>query len=365
MAKIKEVVSFLEGLAPSSLQEGYDNAGLIVGSFNEEVTGVLVCLDSVEETIEEAINEGCNLIVAHHPIVFNGLKRFNGTNYVERTVIKAIQNKIAIYATHTNLDSVKDGVSWKIAEKLGLQNVRVLSPKGQRLFKLETYVPKDHVESVLNAMFNAGAGRIENYSECSFTQKGVGSFNGNDDANPFVGTKGERHLEEEVKVEVVVGVDEKFKVIGALNEAHPYESVAYYLLAVENAHPTQGLGVIGELSEESEAIAFLGHIKEVMQAGMVRYTNPVKTNVKRVAVCGGSGSFLLSTAKKAGADIFLTADFKYHEFFDAEKQIVIADIGHYESEQYTSELLSEKLSQKFSTFAVRISAINTNPVNYL
>ena len=365
MTKIKEVVSFLDGVAPSSLQEEYDNAGLIVGDFNEEVTGILVCLDSVEETIEEAIKEGCNLIVAHHPIVFIGLKRFNGSNYVERTVMKAIQNKVAIYATHTNLDSMKDGVSWKIAEKLGLRNVRVLSAKGKRLLKLEAYVPKDFAAGVLEAMFSAGAGRIDNYSECSFSQEGTGSFKANEDARPFVGAKGERHLEKETKVEVVVGTDEKHKVIAALNKAHPYESVAYYLFSLENTHPTQGLGVIGDLAEERETMLFLGQVKDIMKAGVVRYTSPLKTNVKHVAVCGGSGSFLLSTAKKAGADIFLTADFKYHEFFDAEKQIVIADIGHYESEQYTSELLSEILSQKFSTFAVRISAINTNPVNYL
>ena len=307
MTKIKEVVSFLEGIAPSSLQEGYDNAGLIVGDFNTDISGILVCLDSVEETIDEAIKCGANLIVAHHPIVFEGLKRFNGSNYVERTVIKAIQNNIAIYATHTNLDSVKGGVSWKIAEKLGLKNVSVLSPKSHRLFKLETYVPKDQFQHVLNSMFKAGAGNIDNYSECSFNMEGVGSFKANDQATPFVGEKGERHLETEVKVEVVVGEDDKYNVIKALKSAHPYETVAYYLFALENTHPTEGLGVVGELSEEMETLAFLGEIKKVMKAGVVRYTNPVENKGKAHCSLWRLRKFLAFGIKKGGGRYFFNS----------------------------------------------------------
>lgn len=365
MTKIKEVASFLDGIAPKSLQESYDNAGLIVGDFEAEVSGILVCLDSVEETIAEAVRVGANLIVAHHPIVFKGLKRFNGSSYVERTIIKAIQNNMAIYATHTNLDSVENGVSWKIAEKLGVKNVRVLSPKKGRLLKLETFVPDADAAAVMDAVFKAGAGAVENYSECSFSTKGEGTFLGNKKANPKVGMVGKRHTECETKIECVFTVDDKSAIVSALKKAHPYETVAYYLFNLENTHPTQGLGVVGELAEEEEVMKFLGKIKKEMHAGVVRYTHPVKPKVKRIAICGGSGSFLLSAAKKAGADLFLTSDFKYHEFFDAENELVIADIGHYEGEQYTSELLYDLLTQKFSTFAVRISAINTNPVNYL
>ncbi len=365
MTKIKEVTSFLDRVAPSSLQESYDNAGLIVGDYNATVTGIVVCLDSVEQTVEEAIRVGANLIVAHHPIVFKGLKRFNGSDYVQRTVIKAIQNNIAIYATHTNLDSVENGVSWKIAKKLGVRNLKVLSPKGGRLMKLETFVPGKDAETVMEAMFKAGAGSIGKYSECSFVTEGKGTFLANAGANPHVGEIGKRHQEQEIKVEVVFSVDDQSAVISVLLDTHPYESVAYFLFKLENEHPTQGLGVVGEIDQEQETLEFLSKIKEVMKAGVVRYTKPVKSMVKRIAICGGSGSFLLSAAKKAHADIFLTSDFKYHEFFDSENQLVIADIGHFESEQYTSELLYEILSQKFSTFAVRISAINTNPVNYL
>jgi dinuclear metal center YbgI/SA1388 family protein len=322
-------------------------------------------LDSLEETIVEAIKVGANLIVAHHPIVFKGLKRFNGSNYVERTVIKAIKNDIAIYAIHTNIDSVLNGVSGKIAQKLGVENISVLSPKSHQLLKLETYVPLDRSSTVLDALFLAGAGNVGNYSNCSFVSEGQGSFMAEIGTHPYVGEIGKKHLEREGKIEVIFPVHLKTGVISALLESHPYEEVAYNIFQMENKSRQQGLGVVGDLPEEMDVTDFLSVIKANMKAGVVRYTRPHKNRIKRVAICGGSGSFLLSEAKKAGADLFLTSDFKYHEFFDSENQIVIADIGHYESEQYTSELLYDFLTQKFSTFAVRISALNTNPVNYL
>lgn len=365
MILIKDVVSYLESIAPSRLQEGYDNAGLIVGEYETEVKGILICLDSIEATIDEAIASGTNLIVAHHPIVFKGLKRFNGNSYVERTVIKAIKNDIAIYAIHTNIDSVINGVSAKIAEKLGVENVSVLSPKETDRLKLETYVPVSKVKEVLNALFAAGAGAEGDYSDCSFTADGMGSFRPGVGADPYVGEVGELHQEPETKVEVTFSSSLKSKIIRELYAAHPYEEVAYNVFKLENISRNEGLGVVGTLASSIDVDVFLNRIKTNMKAGVVRYTQPVKKEVKRIAICGGSGSFLLSAAKKAGADLFLTADFKYHEFFDAENEIVIADIGHYESEQYTSELLYDFLTQKFSTFAIRISAINTNPVNYL
>lgn len=365
MTKIKDVISYLEDIAPSRLQESYDNAGLIVGDYDAEVTGVLICLDSIEETIKEANEVGANLIVAHHPIVFKGLKRFNGSNYVERTVIEAIKNDIAIFAIHTNIDSIINGVSGKIAEKLGVTNLSILDPKPREVLKLETYVPVSNLNDVLNALFKAGAGQEGDYSHCSYTSEGRGSFRALEGANPYVGKIGETHLERESKVEVVLPKSKRNQVVCALMESHPYEEVAYHLIRVENKSNTEGLGVVGELKEPMGTLAFLNVIKSEMNAGVVKYTKPVKSHVKRIAICGGSGSFLLSAAKKAKADLFLTADFKYHEFFDAENKLVVADIGHYESEQYTSELLSDFLTQKFSTFAVRISAINTNPVNYL
>ena len=365
MTKIKDVTNYLESIASLSHQESYDNAGLIVGDDNVDVTGILVCLDSIEETIDEAKKLGVNLVVAHHPIVFKGLKRFNGSNYVERTVIKAIKNDIAIYAIHTNLDNVPNGVNGMIAKKLGVENGRVLIPQQGKLIKLITYCPVNKVTEVLDALFAVGAGNIGNYSHCSYSSEGRGTFMANDEANPFVGNKGEVHKERETKIEVIVPIHLKSVVIDALLKSHPYEEVAYDLIPLQNTNFNTGGGVVGELKEEMSTIEFLEKIKEVMKAGVVRYTDILKPTIKTVAICGGSGSFMLSAAKKAKADLFLTSDFKYHEFFDAENQIVIADIGHYESEQYTSELLSELLTQKFSTFAVRISGINTNPVNYL
>jgi len=365
MVRIKDVTRYLESIAPLALQESYDNAGLIVGDSNTEVTKVLVCLDSVEDTIDEAVRLGANLIVAHHPIVFSGLKRFNGSNYVERTVIKAIKNDIAIYAIHTNLDNVPNGVNSIIAKKLGLKNVRILSPKKKGLQKLVTFCPEASLESVKRAIYNAGSGEIGNYSNCSFSVSGTGTFKANNDAQPFVGEIGEVHSENETRIEVVFPSHLQSQVVNALRKAHPYEEVAYDVYSLENTNQYIGSGVIGEVENPTEILAFLRIIKETMKAGMVRYTNIKKTQLNTVAICGGSGSFLLSEAKMAGADLFLTSDFKYHEFFDAENQIVIADIGHYESEQYTKELLADFLRQKFSTFAVRISEINTNPVNYL
>ena len=365
MTKIKDVTSYLESIAPLALQESYDNAGLIVGDFNTEVKGVLVCLDSVEDTVDEAIAQGANLIIAHHPIVFKGLKRFNGTSYVERTVIKAIKNDIAIYAIHTNLDNVPNGVNSIIAKKLGLQNLKILIPQKEGLTKLVAFCPELQAQEVLDAMFNSGAGNIGDYSNVSFQSTGNGSYQAKEGANPFAGVIGKQHTESEIKIEVIVPNHLSAKVVGAMIQAHPYEEVAYDLIPLNNTNTMVGGGVVGELPNEESTIDFLKHIKSQMNAGVVRYTKVLKPTVKRVAICGGSGSFMLSAAKRAGAEIFLTSDFKYHEFFDSENQLVIADIGHYESEQYTSELLSDFLTQKFSTFAVRISAINTNPVNYL
>ena len=365
MTKIKDITTYLESIAPLALQESYDNAGLIVGDLNTQVTGVLVCLDSVEATIDEAVEQGANLIIAHHPIVFKGLKRFNGSNYVERTVIKAIKNDIAIYAIHTNLDNVPNGVNSIIAKKLGLENIRVLIPQKEALTKLVTYCPVDKSKKVQEALFEAGAGNIGKYSHCSFNSEGRGTFKAGETATPYVGKVGEIHQEREVKIEVVVPNHLLTKVVASLLKAHPYEEVAYDMFLMQNEDPNIGGGAIGELRDEVSTMEFLQRIKDTMKAGSVRYTEVLKPTIKKVAICGGSGSFMLSAAKRAGAELFLTSDFKYHEFFDSENQIVIADIGHYESEQYTSELLSDFLTQKFSTFAVRISAINTNPVNYL
>jgi dinuclear metal center YbgI/SA1388 family protein len=363
--KASELISYLETLAPPSLQESYDNSGLIVGHQNTELTGVLISLDCTEDVVNEAIQLGCNMILSHHPIVFSGLKRFNGKNYVERTVIKAIQHNILLYAIHTNLDHVLDGVNGRIASQLGLINTRILAPKKNLLQKLVTFVPSAHAENVRNALFEAGAGAIGNYDQCSFNSTGEGSFRGNDETNAFVGEKGKLHFEPEIRIEVLLPAYSSSKIIDALKKAHPYEEVAYYLQAIENTRNEVGAGLIGELPEEVDTLEFLKSLKLTMRTGCVKYTLPHKHKVKRIAVCGGSGSFLLSNAIAANADVFITADFKYHQFFDAENSVIIADIGHYESEQFTMQFLADKLVDFFPKFATHLTRVKTNPVYYL
>lgn len=363
--QIKDILSEIEIFAPLAYQESYDNCGVQVGDVAAEVTGALLTLDVTEAVVDEAIAHNCNLIIAHHPLIFSGLKKITGRNYVERVVINAIRNNITIYAAHTNLDNVRAGVNNKIAEKLGLVNRRILAPVSGKLYKLYTFAPVTAADAVRDALFAAGAGHIGNYSECSFNTNGQGTFRAAANAQPAIGIAGgAREQVEETRIEVLVAEPVKGNVIKALKEAHPYEEVAYELIKIENSHQEIGAGIVGELREAITHEAFLALLKTNMQAAGIKYTAPVGMHVKRVAVCGGSGSFLLGNAIGAGADAFVTADFKYHQFFDAEGKIMIADIGHYESEEYTIEIFSEIIKKKFPNFAIRFSKINTNPVNY-
>jgi dinuclear metal center YbgI/SA1388 family protein len=363
--KVKDIVAAIEEIAPLSYQESYDNAGLIVGRYDWEITGALICLDVVEEVVEEAIEKGLNLIISHHPIVFKGLKRFNGNNYVERTVMLAIQNNIAIYAAHTNLDSVKGGVSDKMCDVLGLVNRKVLDPVSEDLKKIVTYVPSDKAEEVRKSLFEAGAGQIGNYDSCSFNSKGEGTFKANESATPYVGKQGELHYEAETRIETIFPKHLQGTIVSALFRSHPYEEVAYDIYALENKNPQVGLGMIGELEKPMDSFEFLKKLKDLFHCGAIRYTPIIKDTIRKVALCGGSGSFLLRKAMASKADIYISGDFKYHEFFDAEGKIIIADIGHYESEQFTREIFYEIVTKKFPNFAVRISEINSNPINYL
>lgn len=363
--KIKEVTSHLENLAPLPYQEDYDNSGLITGDPNWTVSGILVTLDCIESVVDEAIQQKCNLIVAHHPIIFRGLKKINGKNYVERVIIKAIKNDIAIYAIHTNLDNVQTGVNKKIAERIGLSNLKVLVPKPDTLHKLVTFVPEAHTAEVLNALHRAGAGNIGNYKNCSFQITGTGSFTPTDNANPKIGKHNQQEQVKENRLELILPKTDEKAILSALRASHPYEEVAYYITALENENEEVGSGVIGDLEEPLEPLDFLKRLKISMNTDCIRHTTLPKGKIKKVAVCGGSGSFLLPKAKTSGANAYVSADFKYHEFFDAEGRILIADIGHYESEQFTKELLKEVLEEKFPTFAVYFSKTVTNPISYL
>ncbi len=362
---IKEIVTSLEIFAPPVYQETYDNSGLLVGQADRGIEKVLVCLDSTEAVLDEAIALGAGLIVAHHPIIFSGLKRLNGKNYVERVVIKAIQNNIGIYAIHTNLDNVPHGVNQKMGEKLGLKNLQIIEPKTDSMLKLVTYAPSQFAEAVLQALFAAGAGHIGNYSECSFSTSGTGSYTANELATPFLGEKNVRHFEPEERLEVVVPIHQKSAIISALKKAHPYQEVAYDLFALQNTNHYLGAGMVGDLETPSDETAFLQFVKSALKTDCVRHTALLQKPVSKVAFCGGSGSFLLNNAIAAGADVFITADFKYHQFFDADGKILIADVGHYESEQFTIELLADYLMEKFPTFAVLKTGVNTNPIAYV
>lgn len=363
--RIKEVIDHLEQLAPRSLQEDYDNSGLLTGNPDWGVTGILVTLDCIEAVVEEAIEKKCNLIVAHHPIVFKGLKSLTGKNYVEQTIIHAIKNNIAIYAIHTNLDNVQHGVNQMICKKLGLENLQILAPRRGTLTKLVTFIPKKNSETVIQALHEAGAGQIGKYKDCSFRITGTGTFRPVGDAKPHLGETDKLEYAEEVRVEVIFPTHMESKIMKALKGTHPYEEVAHYLTQLNNENQEVGSGMVGDLKTAEEPLAFLKRLKSVMNTSCVRHTALLPQKVTKVAVCGGAGSFLLPQAIASGAHVYVSADFKYHEFFDANGKIIIADIGHFESEQYTKDLLVGVLKEKFHTFAINFSKTATNPLSYL
>ena len=360
---IGKIIESLEQFAPPAYQENYDNSGVITGIIDKECTGALISLDATEEIIEEAIAHNCNLVIAHHPIILSGLKSLTGKNYVERTIIKAIQNNICIYALHTNLDNVYGGVSFEMGRRLGLMNMRVLQPSANNLAKLVTYVPQSHLSLVMDSLFSAGAGKIGNYEECSFSVAGTGTFKPVNEAKPYVGQTNQRSSEPEVRVEFLIPLHQRNFMIKTLQNAHPYEEVAYEVVALLNQNNGVGSGVFGEFSEPLSPDQLLARIKDVF-GGCIRYTKSPLRELKTLALCGGSGSFLLEKAIAARADAYLSSDFKYHQFFDAPGRIFLLDIGHFEGEQFTMNLIHDFLIEKFPSFAARQSERSTNPVHY-
>lgn len=363
MPQIKEICSILESWAPPAYAESYDNVGLLVGDAEREVSGVLVSLDCTEEVVDEAVKKGCNMVVSHHPLIFKGLKNLTGKNHVERTVIKAIERGVALYAIHTNLDNVDSGVNHKIATKLELNDVSVLKPKSGRLQKLTVFVPRKDADGLREAIFSVGAGVIGNYSGCSFNLDGKGTFHPEEGANPTVGDVGQTQFEDETRIEIMFPDYLTGSVVAKMKQVHPYEEVAYYLHSLENENQYVGSGMVGNLSAPMSESEFLTFLKEKMDLGTIRHTH-YTGKIERVALCGGSGSFLLGDAKRAGAQVFITGDFKYHDFFHAEGELMIADIGHYESERFTIDLIADHLREKFTTFAIRLTEVNTNPIHY-
>ncbi len=362
--KLKKITAFLERQAPLLYQESYDNSGLQVGNYDMEVNGALVTLDITEEVVLEAINQGVNLVISHHPVIFGGLKSLTGKTMVERAVMLAIKNDIALYAAHTNLDSIREGVSGRICEMIGLKNTKILDPVEGMLRKLVVFVPEKEADKVRDALFESGAGVIGNYDSCSYNLNGEGTFRGGEDTNPFVGEKGKLHSEPEVRIETIFPLHLKGNVISAMISAHPYEEVAYDIYPLDNKYQEIGMGMTGQLEKEVTEEEFLEVLKKTFRTGVIRHSPFTGKKVKKIAVCGGAGSSLLRSAIAQNADVFVSGDFKYHQFFDAEGKILIADIGHFESEQYTRELIYDLLIKNFPKFAVRLSEVNTNPIKY-
>ena len=361
---VKEIIRELEKFAPTACAEDFDNVGLLTGSPGSEVSGILVTLDTLETVVDEAIEKNCNLIVAFHPIIFSGLKKLTGSNYVERAILKAIKNDIAIYAIHTALDNSFKGVNDMICEQLGLIERAILIPQPGTIKKLITFAPKKNAAEVREALFAAGAGTIGNYDHCSFNVAGSGSFRGNEESNPVIGRKGETHYEEEMQIGVTFPRHLEKNILNALFDNHPYEEVAYEVTTLENPNQHIGMGMTGILKEEMEEKAFLEQVKKTFGSGCIRHSALLEKPIKKVAVLGGSGSFAINQAIAAGADIFITADLKYHDFYKAEQRLVLADVGHYDSEQYTKTLLTTYLKKKFANFAVVLSNTETNPIKY-
>lgn len=363
--KILDIIAILEEMAPLAYAEDFDNVGLLVGDSGIESTGVLVCHDALEGVIDEAINKKCNLVVCFHPILFSEIKKITGKNYVERTVLKAIKNDIAIYAVHTALDNHSAGVNKIFCDALGLENTKILLPKQNFIQKLVTYTTLDNSEKVRNALFEAGAGRIGNYDNCSFNSEGFFTFKGDENSNPVIGKKGELHTGREITIEVVFEKHLQAKIVKALFSNHIYEEVAYEIYALQNSHPNIGLGMIGELPSEMDEKDFLTFVKNKMIANGIRHSAFLGKKIKKVAVLAGSGSFAIKKAIQAGADAFLTADLKYHQFYEAENKLLLSDIGHFESERYTKNYIVDYLQKKIPNFAIILSEENTNPVKYL
>ncbi|WP_300485688.1 Nif3-like dinuclear metal center hexameric protein [Flavobacterium sp.] len=362
--KIKAILDVLEEMAPLAYAEDFDNVGLLVGDANATATGVLVCHDALENVIDEAIRRQCNLIVCFHPILFSGLKKITGKNYVERSIVKAIKNDIAIYAVHTALDNHQQGVNKIFCDALGLTNTRVLIPKSNFIQKLVTYTIPENATKLRNALFEAGAGKIGNYEDCSFTSQGMGSYMGNENSNPEIGERFEFVEAAEIKIEVTFEKHLQGKILKALFQNHVYEEVAYEIYALQNTHQNIGLGMTGELENPMDESEFLQLVKDKMQADGIRHSAFAGKKIKKVAVLGGSGSFAIGNAISAQADAFITADLKYHQFYEAENKLLLADIGHFESERYTKNYIVDYLTKKIANFAIILSEENTNPVKY-
>ncbi len=370
--KLKEIISFLESIAPLALQEDYDNAGLIIGNIEKQVESTLICLDVTEAVLEEAVKNGHDLIISHHPLIFRGITKINPDQYPGNIIAGAIRHNIAVYAIHTNLDNVDQGISRLLAEQIGLKDLNVLKPLKGELKKLVVFCPDIKLSDgqyvpglVRNAMFEAGAGFIGDYDSCSYNTDGMGTFRGLEGTNPFIGTQGKMTVQKEVKIETVVPSYLQNKVIKSMKEVHPYEEVAYDIYPLDNEYEKAGSGMIGDLPLEMTQKEFLNMVRENLGCKALRHSDISKKKISKVAVCGGAGSFLIGDAIRSEADAFISSDLKYHDYFGTNKNLLLVDAGHYETEQFFIDYLYQLLIKKFSTFAISKTMLISNPINYL
>lgn len=361
---LKKFLDALNDIAPFQLQESYDNSGVQLGSARQDVSKALICLDVTMQVLNEAIKNDCDLILCHHPLIFKGITRLNDETPTGEIIIEAIRHGIAIVAVHTNVDNVYQGVNYEFGQRLGLTNLKILQPTGGMLKKLVTFCPTAHAEKVRAALFTAGAGQIGDYDCCSFNLEGKGSFRAGENTNPFTGKIQELHYEPEVRIETIFPAYLQAGILSAMLAAHPYEEVAYDIYPLDNMFDRAGSGMIGDYDKPLTVRGFLGNLKNTLGIPFVRHSNYDKSEIRRVAICGGSGSFLMQQAIRSGAQAFVTADVKYHQFFDAHNKVLLVDAGHYETEQFTTELLYNRLKKKMANFALLVSKTNTNPVNY-
>ncbi len=365
---IADIEQIIEGWAPQWTAWERDNVGLQVGDRARSVSRVLVALDVTEQIVEEAREKRAELIVSHHPLLFRPPSSITASNDIGRLVLMLVESRIAVYSAHTNLDFTKQGVSFALAETLGLKKIRFLSPLKGMQSKIVVFVPADHADRVAEGMSSAGAGVIGEYSSCSFRLSGAGTFRGSPNSHPVVGKAGRPETVEEMRLEMIAPRARVSAIVAAMKEAHPYEEVAYDVYPLDNESTNYGMGAIGELEAAQTLKTFLEHSKRALKAEALRFTGDLHRKIRHVAVCGGSGSDLLPTALSAKADVFVTADVRYHTFH-AAGDLALVDAGHWETEQVILEPLADRLrraaKQKKQRLEVLVTQYSTNPTHYL
>jgi dinuclear metal center YbgI/SA1388 family protein len=343
---VKNLIKHIETWAPPGIAWEKDNVGLQLGSTQSQITNVLLCLEVDSKVVDDAIKKRCNLIISHHPLIFTPLKSITDRDNQSDLIKKIIKNDINVFSAHTNLDFAKDGVSFQLAKKLKLQQIRFLKNLSSNQYKIVVFVPEKFVEKVASAMHIAGGGQIGDYSNCSFRIVGQGTFKGSNSTNPFVGIKGNLEYVREIRLEMIANSFDLPKILSAMKESHPYEEVAYDLYKLNNENVNFGMGAIGVLNQSMTKEEFLFYVSKSLKIKNFRYNSGKKNKIRTVAVCGGSGSDLADEAIKQNADAFITADVKYHKFQDVQNKILLIDAGHYETEIFILDELKRRI-QKF------------------